>query len=98
WISIYTNRMNILRHIPLWYYRLAASIGLRRVCRKLNVRFPHLEGILPKLAPRPLLMIHGGGDTYIKPEMARALFDMAGEPKEFWMVDNAKHNQAFQLV
>ena len=49
-----------------------------------------------RLAPRPLLMIHGGGDTYIKPEMARALFDRAGQPKEFWLVEGAKHNQALQ--
>ena len=27
---------------------------------------------MPRLAPRPLLMIHGGADTYIKPEMAQA--------------------------
>ena len=42
-------------------------------------------------------MIHGGGDTYIKPEMARPIFEKAGEPKEFWLVDNAKHNQALQI-
>jgi hypothetical protein len=43
-------------------------------------------------------MIHGGGDTYIKPEMAQALFDRARSPKEFWLVEGAKHNQALQLV
>jgi PhoPQ-activated pathogenicity-related protein len=44
------------------------------------------------------LIIHGGGDTYIKPEMARALFDRVPDPKEFWLVDGAKHNQAQQLA
>jgi fermentation-respiration switch protein FrsA (DUF1100 family) len=43
-------------------------------------------------------MIHGGGDTYIKPAMAQALFDLVKGPKEFWLVDNAKHNQAFHLA
>ena len=43
-------------------------------------------------------MIHGGGDTYIKPDMARALFDCAGEPKEFWLVEKAKHNQALHVA
>src|SRR5262249_55000204 len=51
-----------------------------------------------RLAPRPLLMIHGGGDTYIKPEMARALFELAGAPREFWLVEGAKHNQALHVA
>ena len=43
-------------------------------------------------------MIHGGADTYIKPEMARELFDRAKEPKELWIVDGAKHNQALTVA
>jgi fermentation-respiration switch protein FrsA (DUF1100 family) len=39
-------------------------------------------------------MIHGGADTYIKPVMARALFAYARPPKELWVVEGAKHNQA----
>ena len=46
----------------------------------------------------PLLMIHGEGDTYIKPEMARALFERVREPKELWVVPNAKHNQALHTA
>src|SRR5690606_30904911 len=44
------------------------------------------------------LMIHGGMDAYIKPEMARALFEHASAPKEFWLVEGAKHNQALQVA
>jgi hypothetical protein len=43
-------------------------------------------------------MIHGGSDTYIKPDMARGMFDRAGPPKEFWLVEGAKHNQAIQVA
>jgi hypothetical protein len=43
-------------------------------------------------------MIHGEGDTYIKPDMARALFGLAGEPKEFWLVPGAKHNHGMQVA
>ncbi len=53
---------------------------------------------MPLLAPRALLMIHGGADNYIKPVMARTLFDRAGQPKEFWLVEKAKHNQAMQVA
>ena len=53
---------------------------------------------MAKLAPRPLLMIHGGADNYIKPDMARALFELARAPKDFWLVASAKHNQSFQVA
>jgi uncharacterized protein len=48
---------------------------------------------------RPLLMIHGEGDTYIKPDMARTLFERAtGAPKKLWIVPKAKHNQALHVA
>ena len=43
-------------------------------------------------------MIHGGGDTYIKPEMAEAPVRACRQPKEFWLVENAKHNQALHVA
>jgi pimeloyl-ACP methyl ester carboxylesterase len=93
WVSIYTDRKWMQTLVPDWMYGIFARACLRRVRRERGVRFPHLEYALPLVAPRPLLMIHGGSDTYIKPEMARALFDLAGEPREFWLVEGAKHNR-----
>jgi pimeloyl-ACP methyl ester carboxylesterase len=98
WIAIYSQRYWLHAAVPMWFYGLYANAAMRRTRRERHCRFPHLEGAMPRLRPRPLLMIHGGGDTYIKPEMARALFDRAQDPKEFWLVDNAKHNQALQLA
>ena len=54
-------------------------------------RFPHLEAELPRLGKRPLLMIHGEADNYIKPPMAEALYQLASEPKEYWL---ARRSQA----
>jgi pimeloyl-ACP methyl ester carboxylesterase len=95
WIKIYSKRAWLQKALPDWYYGLLARAGLRLVRQENGCRFPHLEGALPKLSPRPLLMIHGGGDTYIKPEMARTLYRLARQPKELWVVEGAKHNQAF---
>jgi fermentation-respiration switch protein FrsA (DUF1100 family) len=39
-------------------------------------------------------MIHGEKDSYVVPDIARQLFRLAGEPKEFWMAPGAKHNGA----
>jgi pimeloyl-ACP methyl ester carboxylesterase len=98
WIGIYSHRYWLQRVLPNWYYGLLARAGLRRIRRERCCRFPDLEPAMRELAPRPLLMIHGGADTYIKPEMARALYDRARHPKEFWLVDGAKHNQAIQTA
>src|SRR5262249_35386106 len=97
WFRIYNTRFPQCL-IPQWYYRMAGWIALRRVERERNCRFPSLEQAMVRLAPRPLLMIHGGQDTYIKPEMARALYERAREPREFWLVEGAKHNQALQVA
>ena len=43
-------------------------------------------------------MIHGGDDTYIKPHMARAPFQRVKGPREFWLVEGAKHNQALSIA
>jgi len=98
WFRIYNNHYAIQGLIPLWFYGLIGLAGLRQIERERSCRFPHLERYLPQLAPRPLLMIHGLADTYIKAEMTSRLFDIARAPKELWLVENAKHNQALQVA
>jgi fermentation-respiration switch protein FrsA (DUF1100 family) len=98
WFRIYNSRYALQGLLPSWYYGIIGQHGLRLVERERNCRFPHLERSLARRRLAPFLMIHGGGDTYIKPEMARALFDRAPGPKEFWLVEGAKHNQAQQLA
>jgi pimeloyl-ACP methyl ester carboxylesterase len=98
WIAIYGTQPWLQRLIPSWYYGLYATTSLKRVALETNCVFPHLEPLMRRLAPRPLLMIHGGADTYIKPEMAQALFRRARQPKEIWLVEGAKHNQALHVA
>jgi pimeloyl-ACP methyl ester carboxylesterase len=98
WISIYSKHYWLQNLLPEWFYGLYSYPALGRIRRAKGCRFPHLERAIGRLAPRPLLMIHGGADTYIKPPMARALFERARPPKEMWLVDGAKHNQALQVA
>jgi uncharacterized protein len=97
-VMIYTRLPWAVCLIPDWYLVFVANIAMRQIEALRGCHYVPLEECIPKLAPRPLLMIHGGGDTYIKPDMAKTLFDLAGQPKEFWLVENAKHNQAFHLA
>jgi pimeloyl-ACP methyl ester carboxylesterase len=97
WFRIYNQNYVRQAMFPSWYYGRLGLIGLGWIEAERRCRFPHLEPALRRLR-RPLLMIHGGSDVYIKPGMARALFDLARPPKEFWLVPEAKHNQAFHLA
>jgi alpha-beta hydrolase superfamily lysophospholipase len=48
-----------------------------------------------RLAPRPLLVIHGEADTTVRPGHARRLVDAAGEPKELWLLPGVGHVGAY---
>lgn len=98
WILIYATRKWVAHVLPRWYYGYAARTTLRLVERERGCSFTALEKRMHRLAPRPLLMIHGAGDNYIKPEMAQALYERARQPKEFWLVEKAKHNQALDVA
>ncbi len=97
WVSLYSATFLSHGLLPSWFYGLIAVVGIRKVEQMRHAHFPHLESAMPRLK-RPLLMIHGGGDTYIRPEMARSVFDRAAGPKVFWVVPGAKHNQAIQIA
>jgi pimeloyl-ACP methyl ester carboxylesterase len=98
WFAIYDPNYPLHGLFGAWYYGLIARTGVRRLERERGTRFPDVETALRKFGPRPVLMIHGADDTYIKADMARALFRYARPPKELWIVPNAKHNQAIQVA
>ena len=45
-----------------------------------------------RLAPRPLLVVHGGADQGVPLRDARALYERAGEPKELRVHPEADHD------
>src|SRR5579859_3254275 len=44
-----------------------------------------------KIAPVPLLIVHGDQDPYFPPEHARQLYQAAHEPKELWLIPGMGH-------
>ena len=97
WISIYSDRLKLQRVLPRWFYGMVGILGAKKVGRTRGVRYPSVEKAVKNLRC-PVLMIHGEGDTYIKPEMAKTLFERARGPKDLWLVPNAKHNQALTIA
>jgi len=48
--------------------------------------------VVHRIAPRPLLLIHGTDDRRITEAQVRRLFTAAQEPKSLWLVEGASHS------
>jgi pimeloyl-ACP methyl ester carboxylesterase len=47
--------------------------------------------VVGRIAPTPLLLVHGDADHYFPVEHPQALFDAAAEPKELWLLEGFGH-------
>jgi pimeloyl-ACP methyl ester carboxylesterase len=50
--------------------------------------------VVGRIAPVPLLLVHGDRDTYFGSEHADALYAAAGDPKELWVVPGFAHAES----
>jgi pimeloyl-ACP methyl ester carboxylesterase len=44
-----------------------------------------------RIAPVPLLIVHGDADIYFPPDHGQQLYDAASEPKELWLLPGFGH-------
>ena len=47
--------------------------------------------VIDRIAPRPVLLIHGGRDKTVPPGEGEALYRAAGEPKRWWLIPESEH-------
>jgi fermentation-respiration switch protein FrsA (DUF1100 family) len=52
--------------------------------------------VVEKIAPIPLLVIHGDQDPIVPVHHSRQLYEAAREPKELWIVPGGVHNDAMR--
>ncbi|MEI9812191.1 MAG: AcvB/VirJ family lysyl-phosphatidylglycerol hydrolase [Acidobacteriota bacterium] len=71
-----------------WDWKATLAIIARREPNQ-----PHFAvlPLLPKIAPKPIWMVHGTEDEYTPPRAARAQFDAASEPKKLEVIGDADH-------
>lgn len=50
---------------------------------------------IDRLAPTPLLVIHGQKDVTVEPEFGDQIYDQAGEPKQIWKIPDGTHGSTF---
>ena len=77
-----------LMPIVLHYIRKQLGVNPERFSPKYNI---------PKISPRPILLIHGRYDNLVPAAQAKLLYKRAGEPKELWLVPGAKHNKCAEV-
>ncbi|HEX9037718.1 MAG TPA: alpha/beta fold hydrolase [Ktedonobacterales bacterium] len=53
--------------------------------------------VVERIAPRPLLLIHGTADSTIPYSHTQRIYDAAGAPKELWLASGAEHCGAYFL-
>jgi fermentation-respiration switch protein FrsA (DUF1100 family) len=52
---------------------------------------------LSKLAPIPLLFIHGQKDTVVEPIFSEEMYSKAAQPKELWLIPKGTHGSTFYI-
>lgn len=73
---------------PTWPFQIPLSFTIDNRYR------PDLD--IARIAPTPVLIVHGGEDRIVSPSHARDLFAAAKPPKALWLIPGASHIQAFQ--
>lgn len=69
-----------------------------RALPSLPLRRPVPSRLIGRIAPKPVLIVHGSDDWLIPPKHARRLFDAAGEPKRLVMIEGGLHAENMLAV
>lgn len=82
-----------LRRYPALLAPLVAQVACRSLARTLRyplTAFDPIE-VVERIAPRPLLLIHGERDEIINVRHSRLVFERAREPKALWVLPGLLH-------
>ena len=76
-----------------WYVSDALISAIRDLtfARLGALHEPEPLDAIRKIAPRPVLLIHGSEDAIVPVEQSRRLFEAAREPKDLWIADGGGH-------
>ena len=96
WAPIFVDRRMLLLSSPDWVFSIFRRVGTALAEHRLGVRFVSLLPVLRRLKT-PVFLIHGKKDGYIEAGQAGLLYELAGGPKDLWIVPKADHNQAVDV-
>ena len=78
---------HFLRNIALVQSQKIANFKARLVSPLEDIKRVHV----------PILIVHGKNDSFIKSEYAKLLYDAANKPKRLLLIDNAGHNDVWEV-
>jgi len=97
WSSLYFPAW-LLRLLPIWHVRTTLALARWVSERRRHCRYVLLENWLGGLAGKQVLMIVGGRDNYVLPEISETLFERFPQAtSRRWLVKTAKHNMAREV-
>lgn len=94
WAYIFARVKFVYENHHPAFWRVLRCLMLRFAEREFGCKFPSVRKALMRISPRPIAFIHGLRDSYLPIEQGRLLYALAPQPKSFWAVPHAKHNQA----
>lgn len=94
WASIFARVKLVYQNHPDAFWKFLNWCMMRFAQPKLGRRFPSVRKALENMIARPIMLIHGQRDSYIRSDQAELLYHSAGQPKYLWIVPKAKHNQS----
>lgn len=98
WAALYIPPW-LMRLIPRWHLRQTLTLGRWMSQLRRNCRYAAFDRWLPNLCNRPLLLITGGRDTYVHPEIAERMSRAIGSSQaQVWHVPEARHNAARRVA
>ncbi len=81
--------------IPWWHSLITLALVRWWSQKRRGVQLTPIERWLPRLGTREVLLISGGSDNYVTPEVTRRMHAMiGGNCDQPWIVPCAKHNRA----
>lgn len=84
----------VYRLLPRWHVDMTLKNGIKLSERRRQCRYVHLERERTSLDSQSVLLISGGRDSYVTPEIARRLQDIVGHDCDLWIAPGAKHNMS----
>ena len=80
--------------LPKWHVNMTLRQAVRLSEKGRNCRYCHLEDEVKGLESGSVLLISGGRDSYVTPEIAQRLRSVIGHEADLWIVPGAKHNMS----
>lgn len=93
--TIFVDYQKRIIKLPWHFLRNVALVQSQRMANFKARLVAPIEDI--KRVHVPILIAHGKNDSFIKSDYSKLLFDAANEPKRLLLIENAEHNDVWEV-